>query len=384
MFRKKPEQLYKVGGIPKNARLTPSKKISGGLSPLVHGKGVKAQAVLIPVESAGRKRSVAGIMLAFATKILLAVLAVGVAIAIAAVLLSAVADGVTAGLSDLADTISAGSAELVLVASVAALVVIVGVAVKIARSGARRRTRAAKELGVAHDGSAGVRQYHQHFGSTYVTHVSQSAAPHQHPQVAAAPAAWCIDPRNAAQLRYWNGAAWTQHVRPRQTATSAPPGWYPAPSNAAQLRYWSGTSWTHHLAPRHGAYVAAHPTTASSDTRNASTDSEARLTMSSAEWQAHIRAWMAAGAVEQELWRRLSNARISDGDQLTLDAQRRMEQLTAEQGSQRVKLMLEANPGLRDELGLNEFLTHFLANIGSLERETASRTDRASDKRLRS
>lgn len=55
MLRKKQEQHYKVAGIPKNAKLTPSKKISGGLSPLVHGKGVKAQAVLIPVDSgAGR------------------------------------------------------------------------------------------------------------------------------------------------------------------------------------------------------------------------------------------------------------------------------------------------------------------------------------------
>lgn len=373
MLRKKQEQHYKVAGIPKNAKLTPSKKISGGLSPLVHGKGVKAQAVLIPVDSGGRKRSIAGSLLAFATKILLAVLAVGVAISVAAVLLSAVADGVTAGLSDLADTISAGSTELMLIASVAVLLVVVGAAVKIARSVPRRRSRAAKGPDVSHNGSAEVRQYHQHFSSTYVTHVSQPAAPH-HAQVAAAPAAWCIDPRNAAQLRYWNGAAWTQHVRPRQTASSTPAGWYPDPSNAAQLRYWGGTSWTHHLAPRRGAHVAGRPTTTSSDTRNASIGDEARLTMSSAEWQAHVRAWMAAGAVEQELWRRLSNARISDGDQLTLDAQRRMEQLTAEQGIQRVKQMLEANPGLRDELGLNEFLTHFLANLGSLERETTSRT----------
>ena len=92
---------------------------------------------------------------------------------------------------------------------------------------------------------------------------------------------------------------------------------------------------------------------------------------------------MAAGAVEQELWRRLSNARISDGDQLTLEAQRRMERLTAEQGTRRIKLMLEANPGLRDELGLNEFLRHFLAHLGSLERETAPRTF-PSGRRLRS
>lgn len=374
MFRKKQEPHYTLAGLPKNAKLTPSKKISGGLSPLVHDKGVKAQAVLIPVDPDGRKRSLTGSLLTFTTKILLAILAVAVAISVAAVLVSAVADGVTAGLSDLADTISAGSRELVLVASVAALLVVVGTVVKIARSVPRRRSRAGRGQEVPNIGPAVVRHDHQHTSWTYVTQVSQSAAPHQHPLIAAAPAAWFIDPRNAAQFRYWNGATWTEHVSPREAATSTPAGWYPDPWNAAKLRYWSGTSWTHHLAPRPDAHVAVRPTTASSDPPKATTGDDVRLTMSSSEWQAHVRAWMAAGAVEQELWRRLSSARISDGDQLTLYAQRRMEQLTAEQGTQRIKLMLEANPGLREELGLNEFLTHFLANLGSLEGESASRT----------
>ena len=88
---------------------------------------------------------------------------------------------------------------------------------------------------------------------------------------------------------------------------------------------------------------------------------------------------MAAGAVEQELWRRLSNAQISDADQLTLEAQQRMEQLTAEEGGQRVRLMLEATPGLRDELDLSEFLTYFLKNVTPLERRAPVGINRANE-----
>lgn len=96
---------------------------------------------------------------------------------------------------------------------------------------------------------------------------------------------------------------------------------------------------------------------------------EPRITMSSAEWQAHVRAWMAAGAVEQELWRRLSNAHVRDADPLTLEAQRQMEQLTAEQGRQRIRLMLEASPGVKDEAGLKDLLSYFVASLRSLDRE---------------
>jgi hypothetical protein len=100
--------------------------------------------------------------------------------------------------------------------------------------------------------------------------------------------------------------------------------------------------------------------------------------MSSSEWQQTVRAWMAAGAVEQELWRRLSIAQISDGDQLTLEAQRRMEQLTGEQGAQRVRLMLAADPGLRDELVFSDLLTFLLQRVVPLDEEARIGIGRAS------
>ena len=31
-----------------------------------------------------------------------------------------------------------------------------------------------------------------------------------------------------------------------------PPGWYPNPADAAQLRWWDGNAWTDHTAPRGG------------------------------------------------------------------------------------------------------------------------------------
>jgi hypothetical protein len=75
---------------------------------------------------------------------------------------------------------------------------------------------------------------------------------------------------------------------------------------------------------------------------------------------------MAAGAAEQELWRLLSNAQIRDADPLTLEAQHQMEQLTAEQGAQRIRLMLEADPGIRDELSVSALLAFLLGNVAPL------------------
>jgi hypothetical protein len=37
----------------------------------------------------------------------------------------------------------------------------------------------------------------------------------------APPAGWYADPQNAAQQRYWNGAAWTEHVQPAAGDTAA-------------------------------------------------------------------------------------------------------------------------------------------------------------------
>ena len=80
--------------------------------------------------------------------------------------------------------------------------------------------------------------------------------------------------------------------------------------------------------------------------------------MSRAEWQRTFQSWLAVGAAEQELWRRLSNARISDADPSTLEAQRRMESLSAEQGMLQIRKMLEANPAFLRDAGIEGLLFH--------------------------
>jgi len=200
---------------------------------------------------------------------------------------------------------------------------------------------------------------------------------------AGTPTDWYPDPSNAAQLRYWDGTAWTHHVAPTHGAAGTPTDWYPDPWNAAQLRYWDGTVWTHHVAPKHGtAGVARQPFAAPSPERGlVSAREEPRISMSSAEWQAHVRAWMAASAIEQELWRRLSNAHISDAGQATLEAQREMEQLTPEQGAYRIRLMLEAHPSMRDGVGLTEFMKFFGGGRSALGRDVPVSIERTNETR---
>jgi hypothetical protein len=194
---------------------------------------------------------------------------------------------------------------------------------------------------------------------------------------------WYPDPANATQLRYWDGIAWSHHVTPIHGVASTPADWYPDPADATQLRYWDGATWTHHVTPIHGTGEVAQPIGAYLEKGPTSAHAEPRMRMTSAEWQAHVRAWMAAGAIQQELWRRLSTADIGGADPATLETQRQMEQLTAEQGAHRIRFMLEANPSLRNEFGLAEFMKMFGGNgvlaheqqVG-IERTTVTRRPR--------
>lgn len=167
---------------------------------------------------------------------------------------------------------------------------------------------------------------------------------------------WYPDPSNSAQLRYWDGAAWTHHTSPRPGAVTTPADWYPDPSNAAQLRYWDGAAWTSHVTAGPAAASTSGPL---SGHALAPAYEQSRINMSSAEWQSHVRAWLQAGAIQQELWRRLAYAQIQDADDATLAAQRRMEELTPEEGARRIQRLLEASPALRDQGALLEFIQLF-------------------------
>lgn len=74
---------------------------------------------------------------------------------------------------------------------------------------------------------------------------------------------------------------------------------------------------------------------------------ESKTSMSRAEWEYRLRVMLAAGAFKEEQQRILSSARIDDDG--VLDARGAMEQMTAQQFGDRIKLMLEANPSLLDE-----------------------------------
>jgi len=305
VHRKRSEQLYKVAGVSRGSKLTPSKKVPGALSPLVHGKGpgIKSQVVLIPVASksntrpsGGKKRSA----LLFLTKALLWVAGAAAVLTAGALLIAAVVEGVSAGFAKVGDTIAAASEHVVVGAGVVALV---AVGVTMARFFVRRHT---KEPSMRERSSAAPRAA-----------VRYVATPH-----------------------YASEGARTSHV--------APANWYPDPSNAALLRYWNGTAWTHHTTPRQGTRLPA--------TRPTVPPGEPRLTMSSDEWQDRVRAWLAARAIGDELWGIITHAHIQDADPAVLEWQIEMRKLTPQQLSDRVRLTLEANPTLRDDFSLTEFM----------------------------
>lgn len=78
------------------------------------------------------------------------------------------------------------------------------------------------------------------------------------------------------------------------------------------------------------------------------------ISMSSAEWLEHFRAWLVAGALKEEQRRILSKARINDGDPGVLEWQAALENITAAQLEDRIALMLETTPSFFNEETLNE------------------------------
>lgn len=252
---------------------------------------------------------------------------------------------------------------LVPIALVAVAGLAAGVAgVKIAQS--RKRRREGESLSIAAPSAVPAGWYAVVSDPTRLRHWNGTAWTDDYAQRAgtahAIAADWYPDPSNPAGLRYWDGAAWTHHVSPRPGATTTPADWYPDPSNAARLRYWDGTAWTQHVTSGLGASVGHHQAGSTSSIASlAPAHKEPRIHMSSAEWRAHVEAWVRAGVIQQELWRRLTNVHITDADGAALTAQRQWEELTPQEGARRIQLMLEANPSLRNQSVLVEFVNLF-------------------------
>ena len=62
--------------------------------------------------------------------------------------------------------------------------------------------------------------------------------------------------------------------------------------------------------------------------------------MTSAEWQERFRIMVLAGALSEEQWRALANARVEDGDSSFLELQSELRCLTAQQFVDRMKMVL--------------------------------------------
>lgn len=286
-------------GVPKGQKLTASKKVKGAKSALVHGKGVKAQAVFRLDKPRAKASNALMALLGFAAKSLFVVAALAVVLGASVLLLGAVAPYLMIALA---------------LASVAAVAVLgIRITLFFFRRWANKRTQPTQAV----DSAGSAVQY--------------------------------------VVVNNWGPVAQDQR-----------PGWYSDPSNPPHLRYWDGVSWTQHVAT---VPSAQGPAQSSGRDRLPATDP--RLRMTTAEWQGYVRAWLTAGAVEQELWHRVCNAHISDADPLTIAAKQRMEQLTPAQGTQQIRQILEANPGLRDSPVLSDFLRYFLSTDAPLNQAPA-------------
>jgi hypothetical protein len=75
-------------------------------------------------------------------------------------------------------------------------------------------------------------------------------------------AGWYPDPGGSGRQRYWDGTAWTQHLRPPEAAAAADvpgSGWYPDPAGSGAERWWDGTAWTTSLREVGAEVAAADP-----------------------------------------------------------------------------------------------------------------------------
>lgn len=346
------KQLYSLGDLPKGSRLSPSKKVKGALSPLIHGKkGLEGQVVLIPEKRAGKSRSGSGFrqsLASFAAKSAMWIFGSLAVLWLAATLIAALVEGIASGVTEARQAIASVAGYLI---AGAVGVALIGVAFVVVRNSLTRRQHQRMSSGVSQ--------------SSVVVYQASPVSPAA--RTAQAPAGWYTSATNAAQFAYWDGTRWTGHTMPQQPRPPVAAGWYLDPVNQDLQRYWDGGAWTNHTAPGH------HPTTAPANPNpppaipvatqahavpavTPSVTDGPRLAMTSDEWQSRVRAYLAAKAISDELLVMITQAHIEDADPAVAHWQSELARLSPEQLTARVTLMLEANPSLRDELPLTEFM----------------------------
>lgn len=334
---------------PRGTSLSPSRTTPGAYRGLIHGaKGIDGQAELFKVSG---RRVLLGKVVRTGLAAVFAVAAVGAVLVVLSVMLSAVVEGAASGL----ESVSRAAERATRIVTIGAIITIPLLVVLTIRRRAQRRHSRAQVLHAR-------RSPHQVVDipsatpSRPRTHLNQ-ALDYEHARAQHAPAAdWYPDPLNQANWRYWDGSIWTEHTHPQHHTQATPPVWHhsaipvtadpwPRPSNVPGVTARSVESAEQPVLRRsHEAECQRQPV----------------IPMTTEEWQRTVLAWIAAGAVEQELWNRLTHARISDASPLTLEMQHQMERLTAEQGASRARRMLETNPQIRLDANATSLLLHLL------------------------
>lgn len=321
-----------VALVPKGQKLSPSRKVRGALSPLVHGKGISGQAILMPDKSGGWKRKA----LTLVAKVGFVAIAAGIIVVVATMIITAVSNGVAAGVTKVTGVVEDAT---VVAGGAVALLLVCGAAYGLVRIAARRRG-APKRRKTGHPAGA--------------PRVGVDSSNH--------PSDWRQSLPSARDAH---------RPQPGVTTTSPIADWYPDPWKLASLRFWDGSTWTHYVHGEQDVTPTAQPSPRpQAATGDAAMSAEQRVSMTISEWQDYVLAWMKTGAMEQELWRRLSHAQIRDADQATLAAQNAMENLTLEEGQQRIKFVLEMAPTVHDGAAIAEFMQLLLGHTVRMRQQS--------------
>lgn len=144
---------------------------------------------------------------------------------------------------------------------------------------------------------------------------------------------------------------------PQETAqpvVAPPAGWYNDGTGA--IRWWNGQAWTEHMrsAPQH---TQPQPVTVQVNVMGPLTspppsrdDTAAEsVTMTTAEWQNLFRTMVLARAFSDAQWRLLSRARIVDADETVIQSQEKLRSLSSEQFARQVARLIDHNPQLLEQ-----------------------------------
>lgn len=133
-----------------------------------------------------------------------------------------------------------------------------------------------------------------------------------------------------------------------------------------EVKAWAVSKWQLLTAKKDAAADLVAPTAlANVEEPESVTPSEeiemtrAVITMTSAEWQERFRMMVMAGALSEEQWRILANARVEDSDPAFRELQSELGSLTAQQFADRVRMLLASGDSPNSDGAIGELIRLF-------------------------